>query len=141
MLTITYKRRPALKLSFKQQEKWFGVLVVLPAVLAISAVVVYPLAAGILNSLRDAHMMRLHGAPWIGFDNYIKLFRYPLLWVAVRNSVVYASSVTLAAATIGLLLALQTNTCKPDSKRVVLRTVDHAWSRRRLHLLLYFQFA
>ena len=106
MLASTHKRRPALKLSLKQQEKWFGVLVVLPAVLAISAVVVYPLAAGILNSLRDAHMMRLHGAPWIGFDNYIKLFRYPLLWVAVRNSVVYASSVTLAAATIGLLLAL-----------------------------------
>ena len=106
LVTSTHKRRPLLKLSLKQQETWFGVLLVLPAVLAISAVVVYSLASGILNSFRDAHMMRLDNAPWNGFDNYSKLFRYPVLWVALTNSVVYASSVTLAAGTIGLLLAL-----------------------------------
>ena len=105
-VTGTHKRRPLLKLSLKQQETWFGVLLVLPAVLAISAVVVYPLGSGILNSFRDAHMMRLDNAPWNGFDNYSKLFRYPVLWVALTNSVVYAASVTLSAGTIGLLLAL-----------------------------------
>ena len=106
MQTSTHKRRPVLKLSLKQKETWFGVLLVLPAVLAISAVVVYPLVSGILNSLRDAHMMRLDSAPWNGFDNYIKLFRYPYFGVIVKNTVVYASSVTLGAGTIGLLLAL-----------------------------------
>ena len=51
-------------------------------------------------------MMRLDNAPWNGFYNYSKLFRYPVLRVALTNSVVYAASVTLAAGTIGLLLAL-----------------------------------
>ena len=104
--THKHKRRPLLKLSLDRRETWVGVLLVLPAVLAISAVLVYPLAAGLLNSFRDAHMMRLDNAPWNGFDNYSKLFRYPVLWVVVKNSVVYAASVTLAAGTIGLLLAL-----------------------------------
>jgi ABC-type sugar transport system permease subunit len=106
MLTSTHRRRPVLKLSLKQKEKWSGILLVLPAVLAISAVVVYPLVSGILNSLRDAHMMRLDSAAWNGFDNYVKLFRYPHFGVIVKNTVVYASSVTLGAGTIGLLLAL-----------------------------------
>ena len=106
MQTSTHKRRPVLKLSLDQKEKWSGVLLVLPAVLAILAVVVYPLVSGILNSLRDAHMMRLQSASWNGFDNYIKLFRYPYFGLIVRNTVVYAASVTLGAGAIGLLLAL-----------------------------------
>ena len=104
--TSAHKRIPVVKLSLKQKDKWTGILLVLPAVLAISAVVVYPLVSGILNSLRDAHMMRLDSAAWNGLDNYVKLFRYPYFGLIVKNTVVYASSVTLGAATMGLLLAL-----------------------------------
>ena len=98
-------------LSLGKRSQWFGVILTLPALIAIFATIFYPLFVGIFNSFMDIKLMNLKddSLNWNGFNNYIKLFNDRYFWNALKNTVFFTTIWTFGAAFIGLIAAILLN--------------------------------
>jgi multiple sugar transport system permease protein len=82
-----------------------GLLGILPALLLIGALTLYPVAYAIWLSFFDKHSF-FPAERWVGLGNYIRLVRDPEFWQSVWLGVVYASSTTALQILLGVASAL-----------------------------------
>ena len=82
-------------------------LFLLPAILALSVYLVYPVIA----TLRLSFLERLPGNEYafVGFENYSKMFAEPKFVEAMRNNVLWLGVVPAASTGVGLLIAQLTD--------------------------------
>lgn len=90
-----------------QQKDTFDIkpyLYILPAMLSYGVFVLYPAMASVGYSFTDWDGI---GKPeFVGLGNYAKaLFRDPLVWIALKNNLIYMIFYCVVPITIGLLLA------------------------------------
>ena len=88
-------------LSLEQRRKWFGLFISLPAVVTIFSTIFYPLLLGIVSSFQQVRLTQLSDTPWIGLDNYIKLFNDRYFWNALKNTAIFTTVWTFGAAIDG----------------------------------------
>jgi multiple sugar transport system permease protein len=82
-------------------------LLILPSLLLMAAVVIYPIASGVLLSFRDVHLNRPElGQPFVGLRHYLDFLTDPVAWTAIRNTLVYVVVGNVAQFVIGLGAAL-----------------------------------
>lgn len=81
-----------------------------PAVVLLAIGVVIPGIQTILFSFRDAE-----GANFIGFDNYIWMFKDPYILVTMRNTFLWLLVAPLFTTALGLLLAVALNQLRRES--------------------------
>ncbi len=83
-------------------------LFVVPAVLFVALVMVYPLAYNVDLSLRDVNIGTIvrGGAEFVGLENYRAAFGDPALWHALAISLLYTGGSLAAAFVAGFALAL-----------------------------------
>ncbi len=96
---------------------WTGYAFVLPNMLFVLAFVIYPLAYNLVLSLQH---WRLEGITFAGLDNYTRMARDPVFWLALRNNVYYALGAVPVTVLMALGLAVALNQKLPI--RGVLRT-------------------
>lgn len=94
-------------LSFQAQEARFGRILVLPSVLAIAALVLYPIAYNAFLSLHSVSFVK--GNRFVGFANYAELLSDGAFWNAVWTTVVYVLASTLGSTLLGVAVALVMN--------------------------------
>jgi multiple sugar transport system permease protein len=82
-----------------------GVLGVLPALLLIAALILYPVAYAIWLSLFEKHSF-FPAQRWVGLGNYAAIFRDAEFWDSVWRAVVYASTTTALQLVLGVAAAL-----------------------------------
>lgn len=91
------------------QKRMSGeLLFVLPAVIYVAAVVLYPLGYNIGLSLFKVGAPEVAGlipAQWVGLENYIDQLSKPAFWFALLVSILYTGLSVLAAIVVGLALA------------------------------------
>jgi arabinogalactan oligomer / maltooligosaccharide transport system substrate-binding protein/arabinogalactan oligomer / maltooligosaccharide transport system permease protein len=84
---------------------WF----LMPAMIAIFAVIVFPFIYNILLSLSDMSLVRFKNWRVVGFQNYAEVLSDPVIWRILAKTVVWTVvNVTLQAG-VGLLLAVALN--------------------------------
>lgn len=110
-------------MSYKSSRRVFATILLVPSVLVIVGVIVYPLGSSIVTSF---HKESLAGgtSTFIGLDNYLRLFTgpfAPLFWEAAGNTLIYALGSTLIATVIGFGLALLLT--RPVRGRAFLRSM------------------
>jgi multiple sugar transport system permease protein len=92
---------------------WDGLqpyLLVLPALLFIAAIVVFPLVSNVINSLQTDYRAIQQGPKgWVGFANYSAAWHDGLLQISVRNSFIYTISCVVLSFVIGFITALLLN--------------------------------
>ena len=94
-----------------------GLLFVSPALLAIAAFFVLPVAGALLLSLTDFDIYALSNSAnlrFVGLDNYLRLFGNPLFWKAMGNTiwfVVFGVPLSIAAS-LGAALLLNARTVR-----------------------------
>ena len=103
-------------LSLEQRRKWFALFIALPAVLTIFSTIFYPLILGIISSFQQVRLTNLSETPWIGLDNYLKLFNDRYFWNALKNTAIFTTVWTFGAAIIGLLAAVLLNRETPINR-------------------------
>ena len=64
-------------------------ILLIPALLFTAFVLVYPLVQNLINSVSAVSMIS-GNAGWAGLDNYSRVFKNPLFWLAFRNTAIYA---------------------------------------------------
>ena len=73
---------------FSRIDNHFGTLSILPALIGLAFVLVYPVVVSIFWSFTDMSFMR-GTTNIIGLKNYIDLFSQPEIWISLRNGLVY----------------------------------------------------
>jgi multiple sugar transport system permease protein len=91
------------------REHAFPYLLVGPAFLICCLVLVYPLIHSIVLSFTDYSLIRPRSFNWVGFENYLELFKSIEYWQVLFNCIFIISLSVFTAASIGLSLALILN--------------------------------
>lgn len=101
-------------------DAWFAFWLVLPAVLAVIGVSVYPAAYAVWTSLHNFNpAMGLNA--WVGLENYRTVFTQPEFRTAILVTARFAISVTTLTILLGLGMALVLN--QPFFGRGMMRSV------------------
>ncbi len=88
-------------------EQGKRVLFVLPAVLFVVAMVVFPLLFGLTIAFSDWNLASLGGRKFNGFDNVRQMWNDPFYWNALKNMVYYTLAILVEyAIAFGLALLL-----------------------------------
>ncbi|MGK7870250.1 carbohydrate ABC transporter permease [Falsiroseomonas sp. E2-1-a20] len=91
-------------------------LLVFPVVAVLLVVAAFPILYSFWVSLHDIVLTRPLRRPFVGFDNYLRIFDDPRFWVAVTRTTVY-TVVTVAVTTLlAVLVALLLNEAFPGSR-------------------------
>ncbi len=84
-------------------------LFLIPALIALAAVGLWPLARTLWFSLTDAHLGSAESARFLGLYNYLLLAGDAEWWNAVRNTVIFAACSVFLETILGLMFALVLN--------------------------------
>ncbi|HET7875587.1 MAG TPA: sugar ABC transporter permease [Methylomirabilota bacterium] len=82
-----------------------GLLGILPALLLIGALILYPVAYAVWLSLLDKHSF-FPTERWVGLGNYARLIRDAEFWDSLWKGIVYAASTTALQLVLGIASAL-----------------------------------
>src|SRR5438105_9851166 len=108
-------------LGIRLSEGRFALLLVLPALLAIFAVVMLPLLYSLWLSFTDVNVLRTSGPAlelfgvrvplfrWVGLQNYVGIFDDPLYWSSLWRTLYFVGAFVLEATLVGLGMALILN--------------------------------
>jgi len=108
-------------LRIRPSEGRFAVLLVLPALLGIFAVVLFPLLYSLWLSFTDVNVLRTSGPVielfgvrvplfrWVGFQNYVRIFDDPLYWSSLWRTLYFVAAFVLEATLVGFGMALVLN--------------------------------
>jgi len=110
-----------MRLGVRLSEGRFAVLLVLPALLGIFAVVLFPLLYSLWLSFTDVNVLRIGGPAiellgvrvplfrWVGLRNYVTIFADPLYWSSLWRTLYFVGAFVLEATLGGLGMALILN--------------------------------
>jgi ABC-type sugar transport system permease subunit len=88
------------------RETWLGYLFVLPSLIMVSILVLYPTAQGVLMSLSERRLLYPDQSQWIGIGNYVEMIADPTFQTALVNSVLLTAVAVSLQYLFGLGLAL-----------------------------------
>jgi len=108
-------------MSLRLSESWFAFTLILPALLGIFVVVVFPLAYSLWLSFTDVNLLRTTGPAielfgvrvplfrFVGLQNYVRVFDDPLYWSSLWRTLYFVGAFVLEATLMGLGMALVLN--------------------------------
>ncbi|MBA2806575.1 sugar ABC transporter permease [Streptomyces sp. KM273126] len=82
---------------------WVAVLFLLPALVLLGSLVVYPIGYSVWRSLFDAD-----GSGFVGLDNYVDIFSDDSTLTAVRNTAIWVAVAPAIVTVLGLIFAVLT---------------------------------
>jgi ABC-type sugar transport system permease subunit len=111
---LTSRREPLPRPSggnLTQRRRRTGVFLVIPALIVMAAVILYPIARSIVLSFQEAKLSAGEiGAGWVGGENYRRISEDETFTLALRNSAFFTVSEVLLVLAIALGVALLLNT-------------------------------
>lgn len=90
-------------------DRTLAVMLLAPAVLFIAAIVVWPVAKLLANSVMDVRLSQGIPVRFVGLENYATLLADGMFWRAVRNTLIIVVVTVPGALIVGLGLALLAN--------------------------------
>ncbi len=90
-------------------EKTLAVLLLAPAFILLALIVVYPIGKLIFNSFFDLRLSGAGGMKFIGFENYVEIWKDKDFWNATKNTVLITLITVPGALVVGMGLALLAN--------------------------------
>lgn len=94
------------ELTLQQKEARLGYLLILPSILMIGVIIIYPVVYNVILSFQEVTLNPTQPNPWIGFEHYSTVLTSPNFWSAAENSFVFTLFSDLLATAGGLAVAL-----------------------------------
>jgi ABC-type sugar transport system permease subunit len=89
----------------RRAQTRLGILLVAPLLLLVVVFFLFPLGSAVYYSFVDFDGVN-PAPPFVGVDNYVRMFTDPEMWHALSNNVIWIVIGTISPLVIGLLLAL-----------------------------------
>ncbi|MFI8283368.1 carbohydrate ABC transporter permease [Streptomyces albidoflavus] len=87
----------------RRRRRWTPVLFLLPALVLLGALVVYPIGYSVVRSVLDKA-----GESFVGIDNYVTLFTDDSIRTALANNLIWVALAPTVATALGLVFAVLT---------------------------------
>lgn len=105
-----YWLRPDRWLGQISEHRHWAYFLIVPSILFIFAIIIYPTANGILMSFREMRLTRPDlGTDFVGLRQYADMLADPVFWVALSNTVKWAGIAVLLEFLLGFAAALTLN--------------------------------
>lgn len=91
----------------RMRDHWVGYVLVLPTVIAFSAMFYYPLVRGLMFTFQDVRLVEPN--VWIGLENYVWVLTNDLFYYAFGWTIVFAFSELVIVMIVGLTIAILVN--------------------------------
>jgi len=101
--------RPAWRLEDLSESRRWAYYLLLPSLLLVSAVALYPVASGVWLSFQRYNLLRAPVPSFIGLAQYADLSTDSVFWTAVRNTIVWVTVGAGSQFLLGLITALALN--------------------------------
>ncbi len=89
------------------EGRYWAYMLIIPSLVLVGAVVVYPVISGVLLSFREYRLNRpALGTPWIGLDHYRDIMTDPIIRVAMKNTVIWVVVGSISQFLLGMTSAL-----------------------------------
>jgi ABC-type sugar transport system permease subunit len=98
--------------AFVRRHKLVPYLLLVPALIGIALVLLWPLAQMVIFSFQNYGIMQITGAAatqWVGFANFTTTFTDPLFWLSLRTTVIVALVVVPLTLIVGTVVGLVLN--------------------------------
>ncbi len=99
----------------------FTMKMIMPAMLFLLAVGVFPIMYLMHCSMTDAYLLKQGQEKWIGFNNYIRILQDTYFLQALKNTVVFTCICVPMETILGVLLAMFVNSFKKGNR--IIRTL------------------
>jgi N,N'-diacetylchitobiose transport system permease protein len=114
------------------QGRYIPYVLILPAVVVLVGVMLYPLIRVILLSFQNVNSYLRLAVPsldkWIGFSGFGKVLSDRLFWQVVERSFLFTIEVVILSVSLGLLFALLLNRVSPWAKIFVVTCLMFVWA-------------
>jgi ABC-type sugar transport system permease subunit len=98
--------------TFLRRRKLAPYLLLLPALIGIALVTLWPLVQMVIFSFQNYGLPQITGAlatQWVGFANFTKTFHDTVFWLSLRNSVLFAVVAVPLTLVVGSIVGLLLN--------------------------------
>ncbi len=92
-----------------EQSRKTGWLLVIPAIIVVAFVLVYPVVQSIFLSFAKSTVGVSESSTFVGVENFQRLFKTPRFWTALKNTLVFTAVTVPIELAIGLGLAVMLN--------------------------------
>ena len=115
---------------------------ILPTVVVLTVILGYPVARLIVQSGQEYGMSQVFGAPapWVGFDNFRRLFGDPYFWKVLRRTLVFCFVNVALTMSLGVLIALLLNSLGSKMRLLVSTSLILAWAMPALTATVVWQW-
>lgn len=107
--TETMKKRKLNLLSLKGKEKLYGYLLIIPALLIVGGLYIYPSLLSILFSFSNVDKATFAIKEFVGLQHYVDLLTQPSYWMVIGRTLYFAGMIVLLAVTLSFFIALLLN--------------------------------
>jgi multiple sugar transport system permease protein len=90
----------------ERREALLGYLLILPAVVLIGAVILYPIAYNVYLSFTEVPLNPDLQPEWVGLENYRQLLGSPRFWQSFETTLVFTVGSTILSTIVGLAVAV-----------------------------------
>jgi arabinogalactan oligomer/maltooligosaccharide transport system permease protein len=91
------------------RRRVFLTVCLIPALVVLALVLVYPLIYNVIISLSDASIYRIRDWQFVGFEQYVQALREPSFWIIFSKTVVWTAVSTGLQTVVGVALAVVLN--------------------------------
>jgi len=102
-------------------DRNLGILLIIPAIVTISMLIVYPLISTVYLSFQDYNVFSEDERYFIGINNYLELLQLPEFWNALKNGFTFTLSSVGLSLFFGTLVALLLN--QPFKGNMIARSI------------------
>jgi multiple sugar transport system permease protein len=89
------------------EGKYWAYLLLIPSLILVTAVVVYPVVSGIWLSFHEYRLNRpALGRPWIGLDHYRDMLSDETIRLALKNTLIWVTVGSISQFILGMITAL-----------------------------------
>ena len=123
LVTIAKRNNFFRKLGGKIGRSKYLIIMILPAIVFYLLFCYVPMY-GVLMAFQNYKPKRgVFGSPWIGFDNFVKVFEEPKFWLAFRNTLIIGSIKIVIGFLGAVLIALLLNELRMRRTKKVVQTI------------------
>ena len=108
-MSATPIAKARLRFPVSRYDQRSAMLFLVPMMAVLAVVAVFPVVYSLWTSLFDLKLTRPHRVPFVGLDNYAKVFGDPLFWESAGRTASFTVMSVVAIMVIATLIALLLN--------------------------------
>lgn len=109
------------KPAILKKVEWLPIFLLAPVTIVVFVVIIWPIVQALSLSFYNTRILNFSSGKFIGFDNYIALFKDRYFWNSLRVTVIYGFSTMVLTYGLGLTFALLLSRDMP--MRGLIRTI------------------